>query len=240
MNFIYYIPIATTLFGLYFFSLLYSHWIKNKNLLHVFWWMLGVLCYIAGTISESINTLAGFSIINFKVWYITGALLGGAPLAQGTVYLLCKRKLANSLTVILTLVIIIASVLVIFSPINSELITGKLSGKLLGWKFIRFITPFINLYAFIFLVGGAIYSAAKYAKNRQFKKRFSGNLLIAIGGLLPGIGGSFTKFGYVEVLYVTEFIGLIFIFLGYKTIKSDHSVSVHENQRYQNVIPVNA
>ena len=233
MDFIHYIPIATTLFGLFFFTVLYNHWARNKNSLHVFWWMLGVLCYIAGTVSESINTLAGFSVANFKLWYITGALLGGAPLAQGTVYLLFKRKTANVLTVLLTSVIISAAVLVILSPVNTELITGRLTGKLLGWKFIRYMTPFINLYAFIFLVGGAAYSAIKYAKNSQHKKRFTGNLLIGIGGLLPGIGGSFTKFGYVEVLYVTEFIGLLFIYLGYITIRNDKAASVHNNQQYQ-------
>jgi hypothetical protein len=233
MNFIHYIPIATTLFGLYFFNILYRHWNQNKQSLHVFWWMLGVACYIAGTISESVNTLVGFSIINFKTWYITGALLGGAPLAQGTVYLLFKRKTANILTIVLVTFIAIAAILVILSPVKSELITGRLTGKLLEWKFVRYMTPFINLYAFIFLVGGAAFSAIKYARNTQYKKRFTGNLLIATGGLLPGIGGSFTKFGYVEVLYVTEFIGLLFIYFGYKIIKDDSSVSVHFNQQYK-------
>jgi hypothetical protein len=233
MEFINYIPIITTLFGIYFFSVLFNHWKRNKASTHVLWWMIGVLTYVTGTITESVNVLAGFSIINFKAWYITGALLGGAPLAQGTVYLLCKRKTANILTVILVTIIITASVLVILSPVNTELITGKLSGKLLGWKFIRYMTPFINLYAFIFLVGGAIYSAIKYAKNKQNRKRFTGNLLIAIGGLLPGIGGSFTKFGYVEVLFVTELIGLVFIYLGYKVIRSDGEASLHSNQQYK-------
>ena len=233
MEFISYIPIITTLFGIYFFTVLYNHWKKNKPSTHVFWWMIGVFTYVAGTITESVNVLAGFSVANFKLWYITGALLGGAPLAQGTVYLLCKRKTANILTIILITVIISASMLVLLSPLNHELITGKLSGKLLGWTFIRFITPFINLYAFIFLVGGAIYSAVKYAKNPHFRKRFTGNLLIAVGGLLPGIGGSFTKFGYVEVLFVTELIGLIFIYLGYKVIRTDSEKSLHTIQQYQ-------
>lgn len=200
------------------------------------WWMIGVFTYVAGTITESINVLAGFSIANFKLWYITGALLGGAPLAQGTVYLLCKRKTATILTIILITVIVSASMLVLLSPVNHELITGKLSGKLLGWTFIRFITPFINLYAFIFLVGGAIYSAFKYAKSEQNRKRFTGNLLIAIGGLLPGIGGSFTKFGYVEVLFVTELIGLLFIYWGYRTIRTDNMVSVHSTQQYKVIL----
>ena len=30
------------------------------------------------------------------------------------------------------------------------------------------------------------------------------------------IGGAFTRFGFTEVLYVTEFIGLALIFLGYQ------------------------
>ena len=234
MHLINYIPIFTTLFGLYFFIQLYRHWNNNKKSAHIFWWMIGVLCYIAGTVTESANTLIGFSVVNFKAWYITGALLGGAPLAQGTVYLLYSKKIADRLSLILVIVIITAAVFVILSPVNTSLVeNNRLTGKILEWKFVRLMTPFINLYAFIFLVGGAVYSAFKYAKNAQFKKRFTGNLLIAIGGLLPGIGGSFTKFGYVEVLYVTEFIGLIFIYLGYKTIKGDSSVSLHENQQYR-------
>ena len=199
--------------------------------MHIFWWMLGVLFYGAGTVTESINTLTGFSIANFKAWYILGALLGGAPLAQGTVYLLLKRKTANVLSTILVTVVVVAATLVILSPVHAELIqNNRMTGKILEWKFVRFITPFINLYAFVFLVGGAIYSAIKYANDQQFRSRFLGNILIAIGGLLPGIGGSFTKFGFIEVLYVTEFIGLLFIFIGYHVIKEDRGVSLHRNQ----------
>jgi hypothetical protein len=93
------------------------------------------------------------------------------------------------------------------------------------------MTPFINLYAFIFLVGGAVFSAVKYSKNTRYKKRFTGNLLIAVGGLLPGIGGSFTKFGYVEVLYVTELIGLLFIYLGYIIIRRDKYLPEYKKQQ---------
>jgi hypothetical protein len=39
---------------------------------------------------------------------------------------------------------------------------------------------------------------------------------IAVGALLPGIGGTFTRFGRTEVLYVTEFIGLSMIIVGYR------------------------
>ena len=68
----------------------------------------------------------------------------------------------------------------------------------------------------IFLVGGAIVSAVRYRRTRETYPRFIGNVYIAIGAILPGIGGAFTRFGHTEVLYVTELIGLLCIFAGYR------------------------
>jgi hypothetical protein len=232
MKWIHYIPIFTTCFAGWFLVILYRHWRQKREAMHIFWWMLGVFFYGAGTVTESINTLAGFNGPNFRAWYILGALLGGAPLAQGTVYLLLKKKTADVLSFILVSIVLITSILVILSPIHPEYIeNNRMTGKILEWKFVRYVTPFINLYAFAFLVGGAVYSAIKYAGTRAYRSRFLGNVCIAIGGLLPGIGGSFTKFGYVEVLYVTEFVGLAFIYLGYRIIRNDRFIaSVHANQ----------
>lgn len=223
-----YIPIATTLFAAFFFLKLYNHWSRSRSS-YILWWMLGIFFYGAGTVTESIHTLAGYSPANFKAWYILGALLGGAPLAQGTVHLLMKPKTATILSVVLTTVILISAFLVVFSPVTPGN-HPRLTGKILEWQFIRGITPFINIYAFVFLVGGAIYSAILYAQDKKHKARFWGNVLIAIGGLLPGIGGSSARAGYVEVLYVTEFLGLCFIYGGYYIIKSSSVSSIHANQ----------
>ena len=54
--------------------------------------------------------------------------------------------------------------------------------------------------------------------------------MIAIGALLPGIGGTATKFGYTYILYVTELLGILLIFWGYMVIKNDASLSIHKNQ----------
>ena len=67
-----------------------------------------------------------------------------------------------------------------------------------------------------FLVGGAIVSAARYKRTREMYHRFVGNVWIAIGAILPGIGGAFTRFGHTEVLYVTELLGLFCIYVGYR------------------------
>ncbi len=230
MPFVAYIPIITTLFTVYFFSIIYKHWRQKPDALYLLWWTIGVVCYGIGTLVESLHTIYGWSPFLFKSWYIAGAFLGGVPLAQGTIYLLMKRKTANILTAILVVVLVISSILTILSPLDVAKVSDKLNGNVLEWSYIRLITPFINIYAVIFLVGGAFYSAFKYFGNKEFKGRFWGNVLIAIGGILPGIGGTATKFGYTYVLYVTELLGILLIFAGYMIIRNDSSLSVHKNQ----------
>jgi hypothetical protein len=227
-----FIPILTTLFSIYFFIEIYKHWRNKKEALYLLWWCIGIVSYGMGTLVESIVGIFGWSLVVFKMWYIFGALLGGAILAQGTIYLLIKRRTADTLTIILISVIVIATILVILSPVDySKVEVHRLTGKVLKWQYVRLITPFINLYGFVFLVGGAIYSAIKYFISKKDRNRMWGNIFIAIGATLPGIGGSFTKFGYTEVLYVTEFIGLILIYIGYERMKSRKTVSIHNNQQ---------
>lgn len=231
-SFVHYLPIATTVVAVAFGLVLYRHWRRKPQALYLLWWMLGVAFYGVGTLTESLTTLFGWHLWTFKAWYISGALLGGAPLAQGTVYLLMRKRTAHRLTAALLALVSVAALAVLLSPIDYAAVEPyRLSGRVLGWQWVRAFSPFINVYAFIFLVGGAVWSAWTYRKaGAGNRHRVWGNVLIAIGALLPGIGGSSARLGYVEVLYVTELIGLTLIWLGYRAIVADASASVHANQ----------
>ena len=155
MQAVYYLPLFTFTLSMIFSVQLFRHWLKKRNSTYLLWWMIGVLTYGAGTFTESFNTLFGWHEINFRWWYITGALLGGAPLAQGTVYLLMKKRTANILTIILVSIIIVASVSVLLSPIDlSKVDPKKMSGAVFKWQWVRAFSPFINSYALAFLAGG--------------------------------------------------------------------------------------
>src|SRR5688500_18262550 len=189
----------------------------QRRTTHLLWWGVGLVIYGIGTLTESLTTIFGWNEGVFRAWYISGALCGGAPLAQGTAYLLLRRRTANALAVALITVIAGAAILVVLSPIDySAVEQHRLSGRVLGWQSIRMISPFVNTYAAVFLIGGAILSAFRFRSDPAKHHRYVGNVLIAIGAILPGIGGTFTRFGYVEVLYVTEFVGLLLIFSGYR------------------------
>src|SRR5687768_17768459 len=91
---VHYVPIATSVVALVFAVVLGRRY-RERGGTHLAWWCAGMVVYAAGTITESITTLFGGSEPVFKAWYISGALLGGAPLAQGTAYLLLSRRTAT-------------------------------------------------------------------------------------------------------------------------------------------------
>ncbi len=199
-----------------FFGVLVRRAVVRRSGPHLRWWAAGIFTYGLGTALESAITLAGNSVALTKAWYVAGALLGGYPLAQGTVYLLRRRRTAHLLTAVTVPYIVVAALWVVLSPVHmEELQTHRPGGAILGWTWLRGMTPLINGYAAIFLIGGAILSAVRYASKTGGGGRAVGNSLIAFGALLPGFGGIMAKLGYVEWLYVGEFVGLLFIWAGY-------------------------
>jgi hypothetical protein len=214
---VHFIPIVTTLLAIPFSLEIFRRYRKFPERLHLLWWALGIATYGVGTLTESLTTLLGWQEPIFRAWYVSGALLGAAPLAQGTVYLMLSRKVAHMLTVLLILYIVVASVAVYLSPIDYAAVeTHRLSGKVFAWQWVRMFSPLVNLYAVVFLIGGAIASAFRYSADVSTRHRMWANVLIAIGAILPGIGGTATRMGHVEVLYVTELAGMLLTWAGYR------------------------
>ena len=215
-DFVHYIPIATTVIAVLFVGVLFRRHREKGGGLHLVWWGAGVACYGLGTGLEGAITLLGNSVALNKAWYVAGALLGAYPLAQGTVYLLLDRRTAKRLTGITLPMVALLAVLVVLSPVEFEAFEAhRPSGAILGWRWVRWLTPIVNVYAAGFLVGGAVVSSWRYAKTRVGSGRAVGNALIAAGALLPAIGGGLAKAGTIEALYIAEFIGLLLIWAGY-------------------------
>lgn len=214
---IHYLPIGTTVLSAVFLTLLLRRAALRNWAPHLMWWSIGVFAYGVGTALESSVTLFGNSIELTKAWYIAGAVFGGYPLAQGSVYLHFPRKTAHVLGAISLAFALTLSVAVILSPVDaSELLAHKPSGDILQWTWIRFPgTMVINTYAVIFLIGTAAWSALHFLWVHKDRDRAIGNILITVGAILPGVGGSMAKAGIVEALYVGEFVGIILIWLGY-------------------------
>jgi hypothetical protein len=211
------LPIVTTICSIYFCYELFSRYRRKGGGLHLLWWGIGMATYGVGTFTEAYTSLFGWQPAVFRAWYVAGAFLGGYPLAQGSIYLLMNRRFANRSAWVVCSLIGVASIFVLLTPLNvAAAETHRLSGSVIEWQWVRYISPFINIYAVIFLVGGAVVSAMRYRRAPSLHHRYVGNILIAVGAILPGIGGSMTRAGVVEALYITELTGLILIYAGYR------------------------
>ncbi len=222
LHVVHFIPILTTIISILFLAVLMRRFVTQRRLRgpgsgnHLLWWAGGIFTYGCGTALEAAVTLHGNTPLLNQLWYVFGAILGGYPLAQGSVYLHFSKRTANLLTIGTVPVILLTSIFVFLSPIRMELLElHRPGGAALEWQWVRLLTPIINGYAVVFLIGSAIVSSYRFAATRVNGGRALGNALIAFGALLPGIGGGMAKGGYVEALYIGEFVGLLFIWAGY-------------------------
>lgn len=227
LDVIHHLPILTTLMSVVFLVVLVRRAAPRGWPPHLTWWGIGVFFYGMGTFIESWITLGGNTLALNRAWYWAGAILGGYPLATGSVYLLMRRTPAHILTGLSLLLVIFASVCVFLTPLDAtKLDPAKPSGAIIEWQWVRLLTPFINGYAALFLIGGALWSSLTFLHSGTQPRRAAGTALIALGGILPGIGGGMAKGGIVEALYIGELLGLALIWWGYELcVRSRESVT---------------
>jgi hypothetical protein len=184
---------------------------------HQLLWGLGMLYYGIGGFCEFYNGAFGWNDLIFRLWYLFGAILVAAWLGQGTVYLLVKRRWAHILMVLLVLGSLFGMYRVFTAQLNLNglVIGSELSGKTIMPRDVRLLTPIFNIYGTVTLIGGAAWSAYIFWRKRILLHRVLGNVLIAFGAILPASGGSFSRFGIPNLLYILELLGVIVIFLGY-------------------------
>jgi hypothetical protein len=199
--------------------ILRRYWQRKGH--HLLLWGIGMIFYGIGGFCEGYYGAFGWSPFVFRMWYLFGAILVAAWLGQGTVYLLANKKLAHVLMVILVLGSIYGAVKVFGAELDPSLMTkslhtgSEMSGHAIITDGVRSLTPFFNLYGTVALVGGAAYSAWIFWRKRVLLHRSIGNILIAVGAMLPAFGGTFSRMGFSGALYISEFLGAVLIFVGF-------------------------
>ena len=228
-----YLPIATTVAATVFGVVLYRHWRRSPSSRHVLWWMIGIFLFGFGAGAEAVTTLVGWKVPLFRAWYILGPILGAAPLAQGTAYLMLRRRTADRLTAWLLYYSAIAATFVLLTPIDTALVeVERLRSNVIEWSWVRLFSPLLNTYAVVMLGGGAAMSAWRYRKRgEENTHRVWGNASIAAGAVVVGIGGGFARADVVEVLYIAEVVGLALIWWGYRVMAGDGVTSIYGSQQ---------
>jgi len=225
------LPFASTAVVFIFAAVVLGRYARRGGL-HLLLWGIGLVMYGLGTFAEAYLAF-GYSPFVLHMWYLFGAVLTPAWLGQGTIHLLVRREnVAKILLVILTLATIFSAIKIYSLPTNDAqyninlpvsaqykdvLERDGLSGALLG---------IFAGYGTLGLVGGALYSAYIFWRKRIMPQRVLGNVLIAAGALSPALGGTLVARGLGDYLFISELLGAVIMFVGFRLAISQQPVEV--------------
>jgi hypothetical protein len=214
------LPFVSSMVSFVFACFVFRRYVNRRGP-HLLIWGIGMVFYGVGGLCEWYYGAVGWNPLVFRLWYLFGAMLVAAWLGQGTVYLLARRRWANALMIILGLASLYGLIRVLTAQLDPALMTSslhtgsELSGRAIVTAGVRSLTPFFNFYGTVTLVGGALWSAWLFWRKRILLHRTIGNVLIAVGAILPAFGGTFSRFGIAGALYINELLGALILFIGF-------------------------
>ena len=156
----------------------------------------------------------GWTTILARLYYATGPALVVMFLAIGELYLLFPKmmgRFAPGATLLLTAIWVTT---VLSAPIDMTRLEAD------GWEAIDrgsgmiALTVAINSIGTMIIVGGLAWSIWRYWRSGTHRFRMIGCAMIAVGTLVVGAGGTLTRFGHDEYLYIAMSLGVGLIFLG--------------------------
>jgi hypothetical protein len=181
-------------------------------------WGLGLLMFAIAASAGYLARTGGATALEYRLFYLFGAILNVSWLALGTIALLAPRPTVRASIVAVMLLSVLGAFAVFGSPVDLAAATMP-NGK--GFQ----EAPLPRLFAGIgsglgsvVLVGGALWSAWVYFRHQRNGRRAIGNVLIAAGVLIAAIGGTATFSGGAELIEATNLIGISVMFLGFLII----------------------
>jgi hypothetical protein len=198
---------------------------QAKHRWHLLAWGIGLSLYSLSTLAQAL-LFNSFNEFVFKLWYWAGALVVALWLGQGTVFLLIRKGDRAWISFWFVVVGSLMGLVVIgLADVNPAVyqpgvdLTEQYRDIFTatgGAKTMRTILAItLNSYGTLMLVGGAIYSAFIFWRKRVLPQRMWGNVLIAVGGMLPAMGGVLILLGNPAFKYLGQLLGSILIFAGF-------------------------
>jgi hypothetical protein len=177
-------------------------------------WLIAFVMFALAAGTHAWGRELGWSEALARVYYATGPALVVAFLAIGELYLLFPSRMgrfAPGAAILLTATWV---TLVLDAPID----TARLADD--GWEAIdrsgalRVMAIAINSIGTLIIVGGLLWSIWRFQRTGSHRNRMIGLVLIVTGTIAVAMGGTLTRLGHYEYLYIAMSIGIGLIFAG--------------------------
>ncbi|MFQ5837744.1 MAG: hypothetical protein ACE5HJ_03070 [Thermoplasmata archaeon] len=201
-----YLALGSAIISGVFSALVFRQFVSRKKIYQLSWGVGLALFTLASTL-EFVSELGEWTIPLYKTYFALHPTLV-AVLGLGTVYLLANKKVGH---VFLAYILIIFAILLFFTVTAEVKVDEFLPGRIVGAKAmpdaVRGLSFLFTIPGAAALIGGAGYS--------WYKTRWSYNLLIAAGTILLSLGGTLTRLGRADLLYIFLLVGIAVMFVGF-------------------------
>jgi heme/copper-type cytochrome/quinol oxidase subunit 1 len=184
-------------------------------------WSIAFGMFALAALSQVVGDLAGWSPGLARLYYLNGATLVVGWLGLGTWLVMVRRPRLRQAGIWSMLVLSGYAVgLLNLTPVDAAVLSVS------GWHALQkptnlvVLTIGINSLGTLVLVGGALWSAWIFWRKGILRDRMIGLVLLAVGALVVAAGGSLTRLGHEQYLYLAMSAGVALMFWGYlKTIQ---------------------
>jgi hypothetical protein len=156
-------------------------------------WGIALSMFALASLALTLGVATSWTPLEFKLYYLFGAMLNVPWLALGTVLLLSRPGRARAYLGCLLAFSLASVVLLALARVTGADIAGQLVPE--GRRFlpvaVRVLAVVGNVVGTLVVVGGAVSSGLAMRHRRELRPRFEGNLLIALGVAIAAGGGVF-------------------------------------------------
>ena len=212
-------PLATAVIGALFTALLARQYAARRGP-HQLAWAVGFLLYAAAALMESYSEYTGgWNHTVYRIYIVMAASLVGF-LGLGVLFLVFRQPLWGwvFLAYLLAATAVFLGGTFTRGLVEENLVAGiTVGGKGLGpaGSFPRLMSLFLNVPGTVFLLGGALYSIARFLPKRPYRYRVWANVLIAAGTLVIAAAGGRARAGRTIGLYPAEMLGAALLLWGF-------------------------
>ncbi|MGI8610615.1 MAG: hypothetical protein ACR2MY_15555 [Candidatus Dormibacteria bacterium] len=226
-------PAVTTLISLVFAGQLLSQY-RERHRSHQLAWGLALLFYAIASFPEVLGSISGWNDLDYRLYYLFGAVLVVPWLSLGTAELLLQgerarvarsgyRAFVGALTVLGLLTVALAPLHAHWLatnqvPSNCAMWCRSEGGYVLANGLSALGAAVGNSIGTVVLVAGAGYSAYRTYRAGLPRNLTLGNVLILAGSLVVASAATLTRLGSYEFFYAGQAIGIAIIFGGFLLI----------------------
>ncbi len=177
-------------------------------------WLIAFVMFSLAAGADAAGRELGWTEWLARLYYATGPALVVAFLAIGELYLLFPHRMGRFAPGAAVLLTAVWGTLVLGAPIDQARLAEE------GWEAIdrsgalKAMSLTINIVGTLIIVGGLLWSIWRFSRTGAFRNRTIGCSLIVAGTIAVAMGGTLTRLGHYEYLYIAMSVGIALIFGG--------------------------